>query len=276
MQSFKLTARSAWRAPVLAVVVLSVGGVAAIVTTDTGGSGSLTRSVSSLGSTSFNNAAARHPAVPPPPSSRPPTSNSSTFDEQQIGRLYSSNGARICSNHPNFFSAGDRNALYRYYGPLAACIAISNPQFNGWVVAVSEIGGRNPAGDVLLVDNCTSTICTSAAATHSLSTFTVYPAPDPQGNLLQIQQPATDLAKGVIGFNDGKCGLVLFDISTGRWYQGSEYTYATLTGSASSPGSPPTPIPSPTSYEWTSTPPAAAGTVPAVCNVPQINAFSGK
>jgi hypothetical protein len=131
------------------------------------------------------------------------------------------------SNHPiplprpvpcgtGFFSAADQSFLTKWYGGEEMCFL--SVDASTWLDVITDEVTAAPAGAVVLVDRCASdnSTCLNPNTIHSLSSFTVYPAPDPTRNL-KVFNFLQDSPTLVI-IQDGSCGIDVFDLATGRWY----------------------------------------------------------
>ena len=134
---------------------------------------------------------------------------------------------------PPFFSKPEQTTVTDSFGPNQFCLRWTNT----WVVLVSPArseyssGGISRGGAVVLVDACQpgSAICLHRHDPHPLGAFTAYPAPDPTVGAMRVlytvsanptSRPAQNGALVLV--NDNRCGFLIFDIPTHRWYLGDE------------------------------------------------------
>lgn len=76
-----------------------------------------------------------------------------------------------------------------------------------------------PGGEMVAVLNCAASdaVCLSPDSTHDFANFTVYYPPQ------QSTYPGVLMATfggTILEISDAYCGLVLFDLTTGKWYSG--------------------------------------------------------
>lgn len=92
-----------------------------------------------------------------------------------------------------------------------------------------------PGGEMVAVLNCapSDAVCLSPDSTHDFADFTVYypPKQSTYSGVLMATFGGT-----IIEISDAYCGLVLFDLTTGKWYSGvGPQLDELMTGGASVP-----------------------------------------
>ena len=182
-----------------------------------------------------------------------------------------------CGN--DFFDSSDDAFLTRWFGLSQECGRLANA--DTWVDAVGGgvYGTTAPGGSVVLLETCASddAACLDPNATHSLSHFRAYPAPDPIGDVKEenfLPKPGTTVgpsctencgvpARGgtMIYIDDGACSTDIFDIATGHWYFGvTKAAYQLAEGRRARFAE----IPSGPSFPATQSPPPSR--LPAACS----------